>query len=130
LMLDADIPKGKIVYYESPDFLYFISKKKAIGIEITRLTFYTQYLSSEYGRKEGADKYIMRLKALIAKKKSLIPLYRQNPRITTLWLLIVSDISVYELIHRLLPELQLHDEADAFSRIEVYFPEKNSAFRL
>lgn len=129
-MLDAELPKGKIIGYESPDFLYFTSKRKAIGIEITRLMFHKQNLSFQYRRKEEAERYIIRLKELIVKKNSLIPLYRRNPQLTALWLLIVSDNLVYELIHRLLPALQLHEEADAFSRIEVYFPEKNSAFRL
>ncbi len=44
-MLDAELPKGKIIGYESPDFLYFTSKMKAIGIEITRLMFHKQNLS-------------------------------------------------------------------------------------
>lgn len=111
-------------------FFTLLRKMKAIGIEITRLMFKKQNLSFQYRRKEEAERYIIRLKKLIVKKNSLIPLYRRNPQLTASWLLIVSDNLVYELIHRLLIAVPLHDEADAFSRIEVYFPEKNSAFRL
>ncbi|HMM10820.1 MAG TPA: hypothetical protein PKE03_01835 [Bacteroidales bacterium] len=130
LMLDSELPKGKIIENESPDFLYFTSKMKAVGIEITSLKIHSQDLDSLIGRKNFGDLYMMKLQELITKKNSLQSLYRRNPQITKLWLLIVSDGLVYDKVHRLLPSMQLEDDNGTFSKIELFFHGLNKAFSL
>jgi hypothetical protein len=130
LRVAEDIPKGRLVSYESPDFLYFTSTKLAIGIEICGLTMPQNELLLLQDRKFLADWFMQRMNGLIAKKISLIPLYKRNPQISEIWLIICGDAKVYELIHRQLAKFRRMPEENTFSRIDLFFPERELVFRI
>lgn len=73
----SDLPKGKIMASESPDFVLKISPKKAIGIELTRLDPFSVSLKEK-------------IEVTLQNKSEKFKLYQQK-NIVDIWLIIHAD---------------------------------------
>ncbi len=127
--LADNIPRGKIVPSESPDFLLFTSTKKAIGIEFTRLTLQNQKEKLPYGKVETINLFFKLLFAIINKKSDLFQRYITNPQLFAIWLIIVCDKGLFANVHR---KLRVFDQnlSHPFTRIDLLFPDDEKVFRL
>jgi len=85
MQLYSDFPKGKLVVGESPDFLLWMNRKKAIGIEVTELK--GQGFVQQSGRLQNPDELIQNLRESIEAKEEKLVIYRQN-KLHEVWLLI------------------------------------------
>lgn len=72
-----EFPKGKLLVSESPDFILRQSRKKNIGIELTRLDGFS-------------DNLFDRLKTSIDRKETKLKNYRRA-KFSALWLIIYTD---------------------------------------
>jgi hypothetical protein len=81
----TDFPKGKIVRYESPDFLIRLNRKKVIGIELTEL--HGQVFYDNQGHFTQPELLFQHIENTISAKEAKIFLY-QKVKPVELWLLI------------------------------------------
>lgn len=129
MRLAKDVPKAKVVSYESPDFLLFTSPKKAIGIEVTRLIVNRHEVSVSGNHAEVIRSFYAALGAAVSKKSELIQLYNANPKLAEIWLLLVCERGVFEIVHRQLPDIS-GKLSHSFRRIDLLFPDAEKVFSL
>lgn len=84
----TDFPRGKLVKSESPDFILKLSRKRSIGIELTRL---------DYMIKDNPDHLPEPLIKLLEKKEAKLLLYRKN-LLNEYWLIITIESADLNLI--------------------------------
>ncbi len=94
MVLLTDLPKGKLLAGESPDFLLRINRKKAIGIELTELK--GQNFLQQSGQLRNPEELIQNLTKTIDSKEEKLIIYRKK-KLHRLWLLIhleqLEDVS-------------------------------------
>ena len=76
-------PKGKLLKYESPDFVLVLNRKKRIGIELTRLDY---LLKDKIIIKDVSNQFLK----LMDKKEAKLTAYRKN-RLNAYWLIVTVD---------------------------------------
>lgn len=127
MRLAKDVPKAKVVSSESPDFLLFTSPRQAIGVELTELIVFSQE-SVVAGRKaEVVRLFSTKLNAVVSKKSELIQLYSTNPNVAEIWLLIVCERGLFDIVHRQLPDI-CKKLSHSFGRIDLLFPDAEKVF--
>ncbi|MBK9290564.1 MAG: hypothetical protein IPM52_02875 [Bacteroidetes bacterium] len=130
LQIGSDLPKGRIVSSESPDFLWHISRRKIIGIELTKLMFPFSAAHIDLGIREGRWHLIQKLNQLIVSKNELIPLYLSNTRSSEIWLLVDCDDMAFGYMHHLLPGIGEWLAANRFSRIDLFFGKQSVSYKV
>jgi hypothetical protein len=84
----TDFPRGKLVKSESPDFILKLSRKRSIGIEMTRL---------DYIINNNPDLWPKYLISLIEKKEEKLRLYKKK-LFAKYWLLMtVEDFNLKDI---------------------------------
>ena len=84
----TDFPRGKLVKSESPDFILKLSRKRSIGIELTRL---------DYMIKDNPNLWPEYLLSLIEKKEEKLCLYKKK-QFAKYWLLMaVEDVHLKDI---------------------------------
>lgn len=126
MQLCDDFPKGKLVVAESPDFLLKISRKKAIGIEVTELK--GQGFVQQSGRLKNPDELILNLKESIAAKEEKLVLYRQN-KLHEVWLLIHLE-RLDKINFNFQNKLDKLDFDSGFDRLFLLISSKSQLFEL
>ena len=80
-----DFPRGKVVHYESPDFLVRLNRGKVIGIELTEL--HGQEFYDNLGYFTHPELLFQHIEHTISAKEEKLYLYRKIKPVE-LWLLI------------------------------------------
>jgi hypothetical protein len=78
-----DLPKGRLIDHESPDFILKISRKQSLGIELTQIHL-------PKGALHKPSDLFDQIAQLLKKKGKLLPSYRA-PGIRQVWLLIFAE---------------------------------------
>ena len=118
----SDFPKGKVVRYESPDFLVRLNRKKVIGIELTEL--HGQMFYENQGHFTQPELLLENIEHTISAKEAKIYLYRKV-KPAELWLLIHLRSFQDQLSFNYRNKLQQWYFHSAFDRTFI-LEEKNS----
>jgi hypothetical protein len=101
----TDFPRGKLVKSESPDFILKLSRKRSIGIELTRL---------DYMIKDNPDHLPEQLIKLLEKKEAKLNLYRKK-LFAEYWLIFTAENISSSFF---LPELMVAESQ--FDRVYIF----------
>ena len=108
-----DWPKGKLVQYESPDFILRINRKKQIGVELTSI------FARESETSHQSEKIVAAIKHAISSKNEKLLLYNKIKPAET-WLIIYADDVEVELEKPIFQQLEPTIADTGFDRIYLF----------
>ncbi len=127
IKLFDEMPRGKFIAGESPDFLLRLKPRKAIGIELTGLIGHD--FVNHADKLINPKNIIPHLEDTIRKKEEKIYLYRKN-RLVELWLLIHLETLIHMNNFHLGHKLEKLHFASGFDRIFLLESNKGKLYEL
>jgi len=124
-------PAGRIIPYESPDFIIRISRRKSLGIELTEILPQSASNNKDVSTRLGdSNNYVsQQILETLTKKEEKITLYRKN-RLDHYWLIMYTLSEPGPTYTGLFNRLEKRNYQTSFHRIFLYVKPWRKVFEL